>query len=149
MKADGHILRMTLRKAGYKATPSRLSVIAYLQQSKKPLSPQAVIDHFGSNIDQATIYRILKTLLKIGMIRQVDFRHNHPHYELTDQKDHHHLICITCGRSEEIMGCEVDSMKQTVLRQAKRFSEIREHALEFYGTCKECAHTKRKIPHTD
>lgn len=131
--------RMTLRKAGYKATPTRLAVISLLAQSKKPLSPQAVIERMGSNMDQATVYRILKTLKKIGVIRQVDFRHNHPHYEIADQKDHHHLICLSCGLSEEIIGCDVDSMKQSVLRQAKRFSHIQEHALEFYGTCKECA----------
>ena len=130
--------RAALRKAGYKATPSRLGVITLLRQSKKPLSPQAVIEHMGSAMDQATVYRILKTLKKIGMIRQIDFRHNHPHYELADQKDHHHLICLSCGLSEEITGCEVGSMKQSVLRQAKKFSTIQEHALEFYGLCKDC-----------
>lgn len=130
--------RTALRKAGYKATPSRLGVITLLRQSKKPLSPQAVIEAMGNNMDQATVYRILKTLKKIGMIRQIDFRHNHPHYELADQKDHHHLICLSCGLSEEIIGCEADSMKQSVLRQAKKFLQIKEHALEFYGICKEC-----------
>lgn len=130
--------RLMLRKAGYKATPTRIAVVTLLQKSKKPLSPQAVIEHTGNIMDQATVYRILKTLKKIGMIRQIDFRHNHPHYELTDQKDHHHLICLCCGLSEEIIGCEVDSMKQSVLRQAKKFSAIQDHALEFYGTCKEC-----------
>ncbi len=131
--------RLELRKAGYKATPSRLAVISLLRASKKPLSPQAVIEQMGTDMDQATVYRILKTLKKIGMIRQVDFRHNHPHYELADQRDHHHLICLSCGLSEEIIGCEADSMKQSVLRQAKKFSAIQEHALEFYGLCKDCA----------
>ncbi|MDP3778783.1 MAG: Fur family transcriptional regulator [bacterium] len=138
-KAHQQQFRMTLRKAGYKATPTRLAVISLLKESKKPLSPQAVIELMRKDIDQATVYRILKTLKKIGVIRQVDFRHNHPHYEIADQKDHHHLICLSCGLSEEIIGCDVDSMKQSVLRQAKRFSHIQEHALEFYGTCKECA----------
>lgn len=131
--------RLVLRKAGYKATPTRLAIIVLLNKSKKPLSPQAVIERTSSAIDQATVYRTLKTLKKIGVIRQIDFRHNHPHYELADQNDHHHLICLSCGLSEEIMGCDVDSMKQSVLRQAKKFSAIQEHALEFYGTCKDCS----------
>mgnify|MGYP003394384814 CR=1 FL=1 len=134
--------RNTLRKAGYKATPTRMAVLAMLETAKKPLSPHAVIDQLDNKADQATIYRILKAFKKSGIIRQIDFRHNHPHYELADMQDHHHLICISCGLSEEILGCDVDSMRQSVLRQAKQFGEINEHSLEFYGTCKKCA---RKI----
>lgn len=129
----------TLRKAGYKATPSRLAVLTMLEKTKRPLSPHAVIDKLGKSMDQATIYRMLKAFKKCGIIRQVDFRHNHPHYELADMADHHHLICLSCGLSEEILGCDVDSMRQSVLCQAKQFSEVSEHSLEFYGRCKRCA----------
>ncbi len=134
------VFRSVLRRAGYKATPSRLTVLEIFKKTGRPLSPQAVIDKAGKNIDQATIYRIIKTLKTIGAIRQIDFRHNHAHYELSDTGDHHHCICLVCGHSEEITGCEIDAvMKEAVLRQARSFSEIKDHSLEFYGTCKRCA----------
>lgn len=133
--------RKILHAAGYKATPSRIKVLSVLEKQGRPLSPHGVINKIGKTIDQATIYRILKAFKHAGIIRQVDFRHNHPHYELADLVDHHHLICTACGLSEEILGCEVDSMRRTVLRRARHFGEIREHSLEFYGLCTACANT--------
>src|SRR3989344_3895887 len=122
MKTSKHAdFQNVLRKAGYKATPSRIEVLKMLERVKKPISPHTVIDELGKEIDQATIYRMLKAFKRSGIIRQVDFRHNHPHYELADMKDHHHLICLSCGLSEEIMGCDVDSMRRSVLQQAKQF----------------------------
>lgn len=128
-----------LRKAGFRATPTRISVLSTLSASKKPLSPQGVIDAIGKQADQATVYRILRALKEAGVTRQVDFRHNHPHYELTNVKDHHHLICTRCGHSEELQGCDVEVMQKAALRQAKRFTAIEDHSLEFYGVCKSCA----------
>lgn len=138
MKKMNEKFRDSLRKVGYKATPSRLKVLAILEKTKRPLSPQVVIETLGRQADQATVYRIFKKLKNTGIIRQVDFRHNHPHYELADTRDHHHLICLNCGFSEEVTGCDLDLAKQSILRQTKHFGEIREHALEFYGTCKNC-----------
>ena len=127
-----------LRKAGFRVTPTRLLVLVLLQQAKKPISPQDIIERVHSKADQATIYRILNAFKRIGIIRQIDFRHNHPHYELADVKDHHHVICAVCGYSEEITGCYVQAMQRVALRQAKKFTEIKEHSLEFYGVCAAC-----------
>jgi Fe2+ or Zn2+ uptake regulation protein len=135
---DKSPLKSFLRKNGYKATPSRLAVLSLFEKRKVPLSPQALIDGLGARTDQATVYRILKTFKKRGLIRQIDFRHNHPHYELRDTNDHHHIICLSCGISEEIRGCEVGDMRQSILRQAKRFKTISDHSLEFYGLCNAC-----------
>ncbi len=139
MQKSKHVdFQNTLRRAGYRATFARIAVLTMLERVKKPVSPHTVIAELGKEIDQATIYRILKALKKSGIIRQVDFRHNHPHYELADMQDHHHLICLSCGLSEEILGCDVDSMRQSMLAQAKQFGEVSEHSLEFYGICKRC-----------
>jgi Fe2+ or Zn2+ uptake regulation protein len=135
--------RDLIRKSGYKATDTRLAVLTVLQKSAKPISPQTIIEKIDTKADQATIYRILKIYKNIGLIRQIDFHHNHPHYELADTNDHHHLICASCGLSEEITGCEVNEMKKSVLRQAKQFGEIKEHSLEFYGTCNKCVKVQK------
>ena len=138
--------RSLLRSAGYRATPRRVSVLSIFENAKQPLSPQSVINRLKTRADQATIYRNLKAFQKSGILRQVDFRHNHPHYELADVKDHHHLICMSCGLSEEILGCEIDAMKQSALREAKHFGEIYEHSLEFYGRCKTCLKQAPEYP---
>src|SRR5580698_3348380 len=94
----------TLRKAGLKATPSRLAILELFRKSKHPLAAQEIIDsvplHTGKprkgKSDPATIYRTLKSLNAKGIIHPIDLRHNHAHYELTDIAEHHHLICLEC-----------------------------------------------------
>jgi Fur family ferric uptake transcriptional regulator len=132
-------LRLLLRKSGYKATAPRLSVLDVLAKEKNPLSAQDIIDALGKRVDQATVYRILKTLKTKGLIRQIDFRHNPAHYELAGIDEHHHLVCVHCGRIEDVHDCGVEETHSLVLRHSKHFAEIKQHALEFYGACKSCA----------
>jgi Fe2+ or Zn2+ uptake regulation protein len=137
-------LRSILRKSGYKATPSRLAILEVFQKNKNPMSAQVIINTLPSNTDQATVYRTLKSLKEKGLIKQIDLRHNHAHYELTNIAEHHHLVCLSCGKIEDVHHCGIEEMEGTVLRSSKHFAEIRQHALEFYGICKSCA---RKITH--
>ena len=132
-------LRQALRKSGHKATRSRLAILEVFHGTKKPLSAQNVIDLLSRNVDQATVYRTLKSLKEKGVITQIDLRHNHAHYELADIADHHHLICISCGKIENVEHQNVEAMERTILQNAKHFAEIRQHTLEFYGICKACA----------
>jgi Fe2+ or Zn2+ uptake regulation protein len=131
-----------LRKSGYKATPSRLAILEILKRAKNPISAQDIIDALPSNTDQATVYRTLKSLNEKGIIKPIDLRHNHAHYELTNTDEHHHLICLRCGRVEEVHHCNIETTQETILRSSKHFAEIKQHALEFYGICKSCAKNK-------
>ena len=128
-----------LRKNGYKATPSRLLVLSILEKRHIPTSAQDIVDIVGGKMDQATVYRIFKDLRIKNIVRQIDLRQNHAHYELTDMADHHHLICIHCGRIEDVNECGVHEMEGAVLHHTKHFSEIKQHSLEFYGICKLCS----------
>lgn len=92
-----------------------------------------------TNIDRATIYRAITSLKQQGVIKQIDLRHNHAHYELAGMKDHHHIICLRCGKIEDVDKCGVQDMQVRVFNQSKHFAKIQEHALEFYGICKACS----------
>ena len=134
--------REVLRKIGYKATPQRLAILAALKREKNPMSIQKMIGHLPKGIDQATVYRTVKSLKEKGILKQIDLRHNHAHYELADMAKHHHLICVHCGRIEDVHYCEVEATQVVVLRKSRHFAEIREHALEFYGVCKSCVNKR-------
>jgi len=131
-------LRALLRKAGFKATPARLAILAVIKRSKNPLSAQEIIEWLGNKFDQVTVYRFMKKLQAKGIIRQIDLRQNHAHFELFDTADHHHLVCIHCDKIEDITGCGVEDMYKTILEKTRGFLEIRQHSLEFYGVCKNC-----------
>lgn len=132
-----------LRASGYKATDQRLAILSVFKKNHKPLSAQEVITLLSrddvKNIDQATVYRTLKSLVNKGIIHPIDLRHNHAHYELMDIADHHHIICLHCGRIEDVAHENVHSMERKVAAESKHFAEIKEHTLEFYGICKKCA----------
>jgi len=131
--------RSILHKVGYKATPARLSVLKLLKEAKRPLSPQTIVEGVSRDADQATTYRILKALKMAGVLRQIDFQHSHPHYELANMEDHHHLVCITCGAVEDVEGCDIESMEKNILRKSKKFRGIERHSLEFFGLCNKCS----------
>lgn len=129
-----------LRAAGYKATAGRLRVLEALQASKEPLSIQELIQKVSSvKIDQATMYRVLLVLEKIGAVRQVNLRHGHADYEFVNEQDHHHLVCTSCKRVEDVPGCDGDAVAKQALKNAKHFSAITQHSFEFFGLCKSCA----------
>ncbi len=135
-------LKILLHKSGYKATPTRLAVLALLQKSRNPVSAQDILEALHG-ADQATIYRTIKSLKQKGLIRQIDLRQNHAHYEFADMAEHHHLVCAECGKIEDVRHCKVEDWEGTVLKHSKQFAEIRQHALEFYGVCKACAQKKK------
>jgi Fur family ferric uptake transcriptional regulator len=132
------ILKGILQKSGFKATHSRLAILEVFKKSKKPLSAQEIIDILHDGIDQVTVYRTLKSLKEKGVIIQIDLRHNHAHYELANLAEHHHLVCIRCGRIEDVHRCGIEEMQSTVLKSSRHFAEIKQHALEFYGICNVC-----------
>ena len=131
-------LKTILRKSGHKATPSRIAILEIFKKSKKPLSAQEVIDILPRGTDQVTVYRTLKSFKEKGVIKQIDLRHNHAHYELVDLAEHHHLICLSCGKVEDVHRCGVEAVEASALKSSKHFAEIKQHALEFYGICKTC-----------
>ncbi len=132
-------LRTLLRKSGYKATPSRIAILEVFKKNKNPISAQEIINELPSDTDQATVYRTLKSLKGKGVIKPIDLRHNHAHYELANIVEHHHIICLGCGKIEDVHHCWVKEVQDTVLHDSKHFAEIRQHTLEFYGLCKSCA----------
>jgi Fur family ferric uptake transcriptional regulator len=52
-------------------------------------------------ISLSTVYRNLQTLKKLGLIDEVHFDEDHHHYEVRASSEHHHLICLSCGRITE------------------------------------------------
>lgn len=136
--AQREAFKQMLRKSGYRATPSRIAILEAFKRSRRPMSTQEIMKEINGSADQATVYRTIRSLKMKGIIKQIDLRHNHAHYELADLAEHHHLICIRCGRVEDVHRCGVEVMESSVLRSSKHFVEIRQHALEFYGVCRSC-----------
>jgi len=129
-----------IRNCGIRATTPRLRVLAFLQQSKYPLSVKGIVSGVGRmNIDQVTVYRILDTFKKAGLVVQVDFQQGCAYYELKDAKhDHHHIVCTECHRVEDFTGCDYAKLAVKALQQVKAFAKVTHHSLELFGLCHSC-----------
>lgn len=130
----------TLRERGLKSTPARTAILGILAVTKKPLTVEQIREKVKrEKIDTVTLYRTVQRLTNVGLVRHIDFRHGHAHYELKDQKrDHHHIICTKCHTVEDFTGCDFSDVTKRALSQTKNFRTIVEHSLELFGVCKKC-----------
>lgn len=129
-------LSAVLKEKSLKVTKARLAVLAMLQDTDAPLSIENLRKNLTSTCDTVTLYRILQTFTEVGLIRAVNLEHGHAHYELADS-DHHHLVCISCGKVAHLEDCEVPTISIVQLSQLG-FATIDHHALEFFGVCNAC-----------
>ena len=83
-----------------------------------------------------TIYRALKLLVDSGALCRVLLEDGNLHYQLSHQGHHHHLLCVECGSSQDLLGCDIEDLLHQV-SAAHRF-QLSGHWLEVYGRCYDC-----------
>ena len=141
MKKTLEIFSTLLRKEGLKATSGRITILNILTKFQKPVSIPFLRKSLRGQINEVTIYRTLETLTEGGLVQRVDLGHAHAHYEIIEKnRHHHHLICKTCGRLEDITGCISKNLEKTILENSKKFKNIISHSVELFGICKQCIH---------
>lgn len=89
-------------------------------------------------IDQSTVYRTLDTLEDIGLVRHVHLGHGPGVYHLTDDDHHHHLVCVDCGRSEDV---PVEDVSPLLTKLAAKYGYALDARLHFAisAQCADCA----------
>ncbi|MCQ4621129.1 transcriptional repressor [Corynebacterium sp. CCUG 71335] len=127
-------------KIGARNTRQRSAVIDVLRDIDRFASAQAIhreLSDRGQKVGLTTVYRTLQTLADIGAVDALNSNSGETLYRhcLTD-RHHHHLVCTSCGRSEEIEGGPVEQWAQQVARQYD--FEISGHDAEVFGLCPAC-----------
>jgi Fe2+ or Zn2+ uptake regulation protein len=126
-----------IKDTGLKITSKRVSVIAFLINSKKPVTVDEVSKALKINI--VTTYRILESFTSKNLIYQTDFRQGKSFFEFQDKNHHHHHItCSKCGFRDHVDFC-IDEGVFRELNKIKTFNKINGHILEFFGVCKKCS----------
>ncbi|HPN37609.1 MAG TPA: Fur family transcriptional regulator [Melioribacteraceae bacterium] len=127
------ILINTLKKAGYKITNGRKSVLKFLVNAGKPVSLKDIQNELY-DIDFASIYRIINLFLELKIVRKVNFGEKYLRYELEGENyaHHHHIVCTKCGCIKRIDFCFVDKLEK------ETNYKILDHNMEFFGICPKC-----------
>ena len=74
-------------------------------------------------------------LVKMNILRELDFAESHKHYELMDpdSSPHHHIICLNCNKTIEFEDEEVNRLGRAIA--AKYGVEVVDLQFQIFANC--------------
>jgi len=136
--------RRRLNASGLRITSQRALVLEIIREGKGHLDADEVYRQAREkqpHLSLSTVYRTLQMLKKLGLVEEVHFDETHHHYEIKPPVEHHHLICLGCGRVIEFRYPLSRYVKRNVA-EAKDF-DIVDTEIRMAGYCPRCRQ-KRK-----
>ena len=124
-----------------KPTRQRTAVAAALIGMDGFVSAQTLHEKLragGESVGLTTVYRHLQALAEAGeadMLRTADGEAAYRQCGAGDH--HHHLVCRSCGRAEDVTGPAVEAWADAVAAE-HGFVDV-SHTVEIFGTCAACA----------
>ena len=103
-----HSAAEDLRGRGLRVTYQRQAVLAVL--ADKPhataaeLAAELTVDGSiqMSRMSKQGLYNVLDDLTRVGLVRCIESARSAARYELRVGDNHHHMVCRSCGRIEDI-----------------------------------------------
>lgn len=131
-----------LRADGLRYTASRRSVVEILASSNRPLTIPEILT-FDEELAQSSAYRNLNELITCGVVHRVISGEDHSHFELSEDltSHHHHLICTSCGRVDDVT--LEDSTEESLTAALDKVARsngfaAQHHRLDVLGLCIDC-----------
>lgn len=138
-----------LQKEGYKLTNQRKEILNVMYDKRhEHLSCEDVheiISKENPELGIATVYRTLQLFEKLNIVYKINFDDGLSRYELnlgTENHQHHHLICIKCGKVKEVKLDLLEALEDQIEREGN--FEIIDHNVKFYGYCEDCKTGEKK-----
>jgi len=136
-------LKAELNERGWRLTPQREIILQIFQNLTrgKHLSAEDLYNLLqteGEQISLSTIYRTLKLMARMGILRELELAEGHKHYELNQPYPyhHHHLICVRCNKTIEFKN---DSILKTGSKTAKKEGyHLLDCQLTIHAVCPGC-----------
>jgi Fe2+ or Zn2+ uptake regulation protein len=132
---EARVLLDDLRDQGFKITSPRHLVIERVAGRDENFTAEELAAELAP-IGRATVYRTLKLLLDQGLICRVVLSDGAVCYRASHRGHHHHLVCVSCGATEDVHLTDVENVIDGV-RSATDY-EIVGHRIEVYGFCPTC-----------
>ncbi|MEX0869784.1 MAG: transcriptional repressor, partial [Nitriliruptoraceae bacterium] len=97
----------------------------------------------GATQSQSSLYRNLAILEQCGAVHRIASSDDVTRFELAEElsEHHHHLVCATCGRLEDMtLPIDVERALSGAADAASRAHDfaVESHRLELVGTCAAC-----------
>jgi Fur family ferric uptake transcriptional regulator len=133
-----------LAAGGRRRTAQRVVVAEALASAKRALSAQELYDRIRATrptIGRATVYRALEQQVEDGMASRFERDGHISAYISCDAEHHHHLVCTSCQRVDDVAEDVVAPMLSAVGRRHE--FAVDHAALDFYGLCARCRTRRR------
>jgi Fur family ferric uptake transcriptional regulator len=132
-----------LKSAGLRMTSQRALILDIISQGQEHLDADEVY-HLARerqpSLSLSTVYRNLQMLKRLGLVKELHFDQSHHHYEAKPSVEHHHLVCVGCGKVVEF-GCALSQkMRQEIAR--KKGFEVTSVEVHMTGYCTRCRRKK-------
>ena len=131
--------RQALNVSGLRVTNQRALILEVIRHREGHLDADEVYRQARRKqprLSLSTVYRTLQTLKKLGLVEEVHFDEAHHHYEIKPPAEHHHLVCLSCGRVIEFQYPLAHLIKRNIT-EAKDF-EITGSEIRMTGYCPAC-----------
>lgn len=93
--------RVALSSAGLRFTQQRALLLEIIRRGGGHLDAYELYRQAWErqpHLSLSTVYRTLQKFKELGLVDEVHFDEAHHHYEVKPSSEHHHLICLGCGR---------------------------------------------------
>ncbi len=129
-----------LRELKLKVTPQRLAILKILDAESIYLTPEEIWKHMkrmSAKSGLPTVYRNLEELSACGVLIKIV----HPdrrlyYYFCRNSLHHHHFVCISCRKVEDLSFCGMDAINKEVKKNLK--GAVVSHLMQVYGRCSDC-----------
>ena len=131
-------LQHQLRTVGLRITAPRLAVLEWLAGNPHSTADQvttAVRSRLGTVSTQA-VYDVLNACADAGLVRRIEPAGHPARYESRTGDNHHHVICRSCGRIEDV-DCVLGKAPCLIPSDAAGFA-VDEAEVVFWGRCPDC-----------
>jgi Fe2+ or Zn2+ uptake regulation protein len=132
-----------LRSVGQRLTSNRRALLDALTAAARPLTIPEILDE-RRDLAQSSVYRNLVVLEEAGVVHRVLGTDEFARWELTEDLagHHHHLICATCGRVEDVPASA--GLERSVAAAAAAITRTTgfrtpHHRLDHVGVCASCS----------
>jgi Fur family ferric uptake transcriptional regulator len=84
----------------------------------------------GLHPGRATVYRLIDALVRAGLCKSFPQNTREQRYVFCPPGNHHHLICLVCGRVMDVTNWQVKVPDASF--------RVTERSVDFFGRCARC-----------
>ncbi len=130
-------IKVLLKERGLRVTGPRVAVLAYLATTDRHPTAEEVesaVNSGGPVLSRASVYNVLHSLVKAGLATGLSVDDGPARYDARIGL-HHHLVCRSCGRVEDVAWEDFGVAERGVLPDGR---DVRPLAVTLDGTCAVC-----------